>query len=88
MLTYCFAAFLLFIVPALFSDHRGRLSKTPDDALFHYLANIYASKHGTMYKGNLCAGDNFRNGVTNGAEWYDVKGEIGGFLSLPVNKEK
>lgn len=49
-------------------------SKTPDNELFKHLATIYASNHGTMSVGNLCMGDKFDKGVTNGAYWYDVKG--------------
>lgn len=56
-------------------------SKTPDDQIFRLLASTYASKHGTMHQGNLCIGDNFRGGVTNGAFWYDVKGK---FLGVTV----
>ncbi|XP_042883422.1 carboxypeptidase D-like isoform X2 [Penaeus japonicus] len=54
-------------------------SKTPDDQIFRLLASTYASKHGTMHQGNLCIGDNFRGGVTNGAFWYDVKGGMQDF---------
>ncbi|KAK3865556.1 hypothetical protein Pcinc_028850 [Petrolisthes cinctipes] len=54
-------------------------SKTPDNDLFQHLATVYASKHGTMSEGNLCMGDKFKNGVTNGAFWYDVKGGMQDF---------
>ncbi|KAK7026827.1 hypothetical protein SK128_005655 [Halocaridina rubra] len=54
-------------------------SETADSKLFKHLANVYASNHGTMFKGNLCPGDNFKNGVTNGAFWYDVKGGMQDF---------
>ncbi|XP_069936726.1 carboxypeptidase D isoform X6 [Cherax quadricarinatus] len=56
-------------------------SKTPDDELFKYMASVYASKHGTMSRGNLCPGDNFSKsgGVTNGAYWYDVEGGMQDF---------
>ena len=48
-----------------FDDSRGHriqgfYSATPDDAIFKQLATIYASNHKTMYKGNLCYGDNFQ----------------------------
>ncbi|XP_068232085.1 carboxypeptidase D-like [Palaemon carinicauda] len=59
--------------------HKGGPSLSPDNDLFKYLANVYASKHATMFNGNLCEGDNFRSGVTNGAEWYDVKGGMQDF---------
>lgn len=54
-------------------------SKTPDDQIFRLLASTYASKHGTMHQGNLCVGDNFKGGITNGAFWYDVKGGMQDF---------
>ncbi|XP_037777657.1 carboxypeptidase D-like isoform X2 [Penaeus monodon] len=54
-------------------------SKTPDDQIFHLLASTYASNHATMHQGNLCVGDNFRGGITNGAFWYDVKGGMQDF---------
>ncbi|XP_047475155.1 carboxypeptidase D-like isoform X2 [Penaeus chinensis] len=54
-------------------------SKTPDDQIFRLLASTYASNHGTMHQGNLCVGDNFRGGITNGAFWYDVKGGMQDF---------
>ena len=47
-------------------SHRiqGSYSGAPDDAIFKQLATIYASNHKTMFKGNLCAGDNFK-GISN-----------------------
>lgn len=32
-----------------------------------FKATVYASKHGTMSRGNLC-GEVFPNGITNGAQ--------------------
>jgi len=55
----------------------GVNSKTQDDAVFRQLATVYASKHLTMSKSSsvhVCHGDNFGNGITNGAHWYDVTG--------------
>ena len=53
----------------------GQYSATPDDKLVRHLALVYSTKHGTMYQGHLCPGDNFPNGTTNGAHWYDVEGK-------------
>ena len=39
--------------------------------------NQYANSHAFMSKNdrrNRCGSDNFRGGITNGAEWYDVAG--------------
>ncbi|KAI5642610.1 zinc carboxypeptidase domain-containing protein [Phthorimaea operculella] len=48
-------------------------SRTPDDAIFKHLANTFASRHAEMRKGNSCPPDNFKEGVTNGANWYSVQ---------------
>jgi len=48
--------------------------KTPDDALFRYLSMNYASKNPNMANGTACQEDNFKNGITNGAEWYELEG--------------
>ena len=59
-------------------SHRltGVDSKTPDDAVFRLLAHTYANNHKTMSRGNICTGDHFPGGITNGAHWYDVPGKI------------
>ena len=53
----------------------GSESPTPDDNLFKSLARLYADKHSYMSQGkDLCDGDNFPGGITNGAKWYVVEG--------------
>ena len=53
----------------------GQISPTPDNDVFIHLSKIYASNHENMFEGNgLCNSDNFANGITNGAQWYIVKG--------------
>ncbi|XP_046683001.1 carboxypeptidase D isoform X2 [Homalodisca vitripennis] len=54
-------------------------SKTPDDAVFKALALRYASKNPLMHAGNSCETDNFTDGITNGAFWYEVKGGMQDF---------
>ncbi|XP_013783691.1 carboxypeptidase M-like [Limulus polyphemus] len=51
-------------------------SFTPDDDVFHHLALLYSSQHTTMHQGKSCRSGipDFSDGVTNGAEWYAVKG--------------
>ena len=49
-------------------------SPTPDNEFFKHLAKLYASNHLTMHEGNSCKEDNFPEGITNGAYWYDVPG--------------
>ena len=49
----------------------GLYSASPDDAVFRHLATTYAKSHRTMAsEPNQCQGDNFKEGITNGAEWY------------------
>merc|ERR1711994_839968 len=64
----------------------GVISPTPDNDLFKNLATVYASNHEDMFKGvGLCKQDNFTNGITNGAEWYVVKGGMQDFNYLFTN---
>ncbi len=46
-----------------------------DDDVFKSLALNYSFNHPTM-RSSPCGGEVFENGVTNGAEWYPVKGLI------------
>ena len=63
----------------------GRVSAAPDDALFKQLTKTYANNHVTLYRGNICKGDHFREGITNGAQWYDVPGGMEDFNFLHSN---
>ncbi|XP_039751750.1 carboxypeptidase D-like isoform X2 [Pararge aegeria] len=60
-------------------------SQTPDDALFKHLAEVYASRHEEMHRGDVCLPEKFKNGVTNGAFWYSVKGGMQDFNYLHSN---
>jgi len=61
-------------------------SISPDDATFVDLATLYATKHANMFQGvGLCHEDNFPGGITNGAEWYIVKGGMQDFNYLFSN---
>ena len=62
----------------------GFNSASPDDNLFKHLARTYASNHPVMKLGNSC-GDNFPEGITNGAHWYDVPGGMQDFNYLNSN---
>jgi len=64
----------------------GMQSLTPDDQTFRALASLYATRHKSMFKGSgLCHEDNFPGGITNGAEWYIVKGGMQDFNYLFSN---
>ena len=65
--------------PQGYKNNKQFYSAAPDDKLFRVLATIYASNHNTMKKGMVCPGDNFPNGITNGAHWYDVPGGMEDF---------
>ncbi|XP_025409980.1 carboxypeptidase D-like isoform X2 [Sipha flava] len=52
-------------------------SLTPDDDVFRFLAKLYAKSHRTMHLGQGCDEDTkFKDGITNGALWYPVKGSM------------
>ena len=54
---------------------KNTYSKSPDDETFVYLAKSYANAHPTMWKGELqCDGDRFKDGISNGADWYSLYG--------------
>ena len=36
---------------------------------------VYSNAHSHMHEGKNC-GENFPGGITNGAEWYDVSGNL------------
>ena len=52
----------------------GEKSVAPDDPIFKHLALTYSTKHKTMKNGSVCQDDSFPDGITNGADWYDVPG--------------
>ncbi|XP_049794262.1 carboxypeptidase D-like [Schistocerca nitens] len=54
-------------------------SKSPDDALFQSLARTYAAANPKMTEGSACPLEKFKNGITNGAMWYEVKGGMQDF---------
>lgn len=58
----------------------GVYSKSADDEVFKYLAKAYASHHPIMRTGKPnCPGEEgetFQDGITNGAQWYDVEGKL------------
>ncbi|XP_052472781.1 carboxypeptidase D [Carassius gibelio] len=67
-------------------NSEGTYSKSPDDALFRYLARVYAENNPVMKTGQpMCIenkNERFENGITNGAKWYDVAGGMQDFNYL------
>ncbi|XP_027855156.1 carboxypeptidase D [Xiphophorus couchianus] len=53
-------------------------SQSEDDSLFRYLALVYSQNHPAMKTGQPncpgSPGETFKDGITNGAYWYDVPG--------------
>lgn len=61
-------------------QQQGLYSKSEDDGLFRYLALVYSQNHPTMRLGKPNCTDamqeTFKDGITNGADWYDVPGKM------------
>ena len=59
---------------------QGAYSRSEDDRLFRYLARVYAKNHPVMRTGHPNCPDTpdetFKEGITNGARWYDVPGKM------------
>lgn len=70
VLSICFTSYF-----RVNDDHRIHDSKTPDDDIFRTLSITYASRNPLMHAGNSCKPENFSEGITNGAIWYEVRGE-------------
>ena len=63
-------------------------TKSPDDALFRYLTTVYSDAHPMMHFGNGCPEnpkETFDHGITNGADWYSVKGGMQDYNYLHSN---
>ncbi|XP_068173763.1 carboxypeptidase D [Antennarius striatus] len=70
-------------------EQQGHYSRSPDDSLFHYLAQVYSQNHPVMKTGQPNCPDTmeetFKDGITNGAEWYDVPGGMQDYNYLHGN---
>ena len=66
------------------SSEEQAAAKTPDDSEFQMLSKLYSNSHRTMYAGNISCGL-FKNGITNGAEWYEISGGMQDFNYLYTN---
>ncbi|KAK1158328.1 hypothetical protein AOXY_G23196 [Acipenser oxyrinchus oxyrinchus] len=67
----------------------GEYSPSSDDKLFRYLARSYAEHHPLMKTGEPHCPDTpdetFKDGITNGAQWYDVSGGMQDYNYLKGN---
>ena len=61
-------------------QQQGHYSQSEDDSLFRYLALVYSRNHPGMRTGEPNCPDaldeTFKDGITNGADWYDVAGKM------------
>jgi len=67
-------------------ETEGTYSRSPDDALFSYLARVYAENNPVMKTGEPKCEENlsetFKDGITNGAKWYDVAGMLATLIPI------
>jgi len=54
-------------------DKKG-IHATPDHDFFKHLATVYADNHLSMKNHSHCTRWYFKDGITNGAEWYPLVG--------------
>lgn len=66
----------------LFPGTRG-YAESPDDQVFRQLAHTYANNHATMaHRNESCdKGPAFKDGITNGAQWYPLAGGKSSFTT-------
>jgi len=62
----------------------GHYSASPDDDVFKTLSKDYADRHLTMQNPDVCIGG-FKDGITNGAEWYEPTGGMQDFNYVRSN---
>lgn len=60
-------------------------SKAPDNDIFKSLALTYAKQNPVMNTGKACKNDDFPEGITNGAFWYEVRGGMQDFNYVKSN---
>ncbi|XP_015121018.1 carboxypeptidase D isoform X4 [Diachasma alloeum] len=65
----------------VFQSYSSTPSISPDDDVFRHLSLTYAQNHGSMYLGKACSASRpgFKDGITNGAEWYPLTGGMQDF---------
>lgn len=70
-------------------QRQGQYSQSEDDNLFRHLALVYSHNHPVMRTGEPNCPDameeTFKDGITNGAQWYDVPGGMQDYNYLHGN---
>uniref|UniRef100_A0A8C9YR82 Carboxypeptidase D n=1 Tax=Sander lucioperca TaxID=283035 RepID=A0A8C9YR82_SANLU len=70
-------------------QRQGHYSQSEDDSLFRYLALVFSQNHPVMKTGEPncpeALEEIFTDGITNGAQWYDVPGGMQDFNYLYGN---
>ena len=71
---------------SLFQEDDGG-NYTPDHEEFKSLATLYANQHDNMHRGSASCvdGEKFEDGITNGVDWYVVRGGMQDFNYLFSN---
>jgi len=71
----------------LFREHDEGGNYTPDHEEFVSLATLYSTHHMNMFRGTASCVDatKFKNGITNGVDWYVVTGGMQDFNYLFSN---
>ena len=66
---------------------RPSLTKSPDDDVFQQVSLAYSMAHPRMHLGQPCPHDteSFKNGITNGADWYVVIGGMQDYNYVETN---
>ncbi|KAL3992004.1 zinc finger protein [Sarotherodon galilaeus] len=59
-------------------DGNSFYSKSPDDEVFQQVSRAYSQENPLMHQGHPCKdlypNESFKDGITNGAQWYSVPG--------------
>ncbi|KAM7413254.1 hypothetical protein PAMA_020570 [Pampus argenteus] len=70
-------------------DGISQYSRSPDDKVFQQLSRAYSQENPLMHNGHPCddlyPGEYFEDGITNGADWYNVPGGMQDWNYLNTN---
>uniref|UniRef100_A0A7N6AUX9 Peptidase M14 domain-containing protein n=1 Tax=Anabas testudineus TaxID=64144 RepID=A0A7N6AUX9_ANATE len=70
-------------------DGLNKYSQSPDDKVFQQVSRAYSQENPLMHNGRPCEdlypSENFKDGITNGASWYNVPGGMQDWNYLNTN---